>query len=496
MLEANTLSAEYATLDLDDERLNQRGRRALSELGKQPGVSPPKALTEAELLGFYRFVRNEAVNLAALMKAHVAATLDRAQDLSRLVVAHDSSDARFSDEVEREGLGPMDNGGQGFYMHAALACAGPFDPLGILGIETWTRSVRTRSQQTQAQRYKDPDKESLRWLRMVDEVERVAKGRGTRIVHVMDREADDYDLLAALVQRGSHFVIRSSYDRRLWSEAGLAMPALREFVRELEVQWQRDAKLSNRPKKGRPAKEVKKYPPRKPRDARLHFASGKVSLRRPDKSNKDLPEQLTLNVVYVHEPDPPEGCEAVEWFLFTSEPVDTEQQVLQVVDDYRLRWLIEEFFKSLKSGCAFEKRQNESLHTLLNVLGIFIPIAWSLLRLRALARCPAHANEAATEVLTPTQLQILNAKSGGKLGTNLTNREAMLGIARYLGGHIRGNGEPGWQVLGRGYEELLLAEIYWNLALASLKATPGRPAPDSEDASEGPPTGQGTARKM
>jgi hypothetical protein len=388
----------------------------------------------------------------------------------------------------------MDNGGQGFYMHAALACAGPFDPLGILGMETWTRSVRTRSKQTQAQRYKDPTKEPLRWARMVDEVERVVGG-GVQVVHVMDREADDYNLLAVLIQRGSHFVIRSSYDRRLWSEAGLPVPALRAFVRELDVQWQRDAKLSNRPKKGRPGKEVRKYPPRKPRDARLHFTSGQVSLRRPDKTNKALPEQLTLNVVYVYEPDPPDGCEAVEWFLFTSEPVDTEQQVLQVVDDYRLRWLIEEFFKSLKSGCAFEKRQHESLHALLNVLGIFVPIAWSLLRLRALARCSIHATESATEVLNPTQLQILNAKSGGKLGTNPTNREAMLGIARYFGGHLRGNGEPGWQVLGRGYEELLLAEIYWNLALGSLQRTESKSAPGDE-VTKGPPTRQEPSRKM
>jgi hypothetical protein len=36
-------------------------------------------------------------------------------------------------------------------------------------------------------------------------------------------------------------------------------------------------------------------------------------------------------------------------------------------------------------------------------------------------------------------------------------RQAMLAVAQ-LGGHIKNNGDPGWLVLGRGYEELLVLE--------------------------------------
>jgi Transposase DNA-binding/Transposase DDE domain len=469
MSDANQLEREFATLDLGDARLNRRAVTSLVALSKQPALAPPKVLKSSELEGFYRFVRNDEVDFPTLMRAHVDATLDRIQGLNRLVVSHDASSARFSEEVVREGLGPMDGGGQGFYMHVALACGGRFDPLGVLGVETWIRKSRSRPNLTGLQRYNNPDKESLRWLRMVDEVERVMAEYDTRIIHVMDREADDYNLLSHLVQHDRGFVIRSCFDRKLWSETHESMPLLREFVRDLDIQWERDAKLSNRTKTGRPGTTVRKHPPRKPRDARLVFASGKVSIRRPRFASKALPEQLTLNVVYVNELDPPEGCHPVEWFLFTSEPVDTEEQVLQVVDDYRQRWLIEEFFKALKTGCAYERRQHESLHALLNVFGIFIPIAWSLLRLRALSRCRAHANAPASEFLNATQLQVLSAKSKGKVGTILTIYEAMRAIATYFGGHLKANGEPGWQVLGRGYEELLQAEFYWSLALASIQ---------------------------
>ena len=36
----------------------------------------------------------------------------------------------------------------------------------------------------------------------------------------------------------------------------------------------------------------------------------------------------------------------------TTEPIDTVEQVLRIVDWYRARWVIEEFFKALKTGCA------------------------------------------------------------------------------------------------------------------------------------------------
>jgi hypothetical protein len=475
MSDSSGLEGEFATLDLGDARLNRRAVTSLVALSKQPALSPPKVLRSSELEGFYRFVGNHEVDLPTLMKAHVDATLDRIQGLHKLVVAHDSSSARFSEEVAREGLGPMDGGGQGFYMHVALACSGRFDPLGVLGVDTWVRKSRTHVKQTQLQRKNNPDNESLRWLRMVDEVEGIMADHDTRIIHVMDREADDYKLLSHLVQHDRGFVIRSSFNRRLWSETQASTPRLREFVRALDVQWERDAKLSNRTQTGRGGSDIRKHPPRKPRDAQLVFSSGKVPIRRPEAVSTALPEQLTLNVVYVSEPNPPEGCQPVEWFLLTSESVDTEEQVLQVVDDYRLRWLIEEFFKALKTGCAYERRQHESLHALLNVLGIFIPIAWSLLRLRALARCPARANDPALEILSAVQLQVLSAKSKGKVGTNLTIFEATRAIATYFGGHLKGNGEPGWQVLGRGYEELLLAEFYWTLALASIQKLEGTP---------------------
>jgi len=70
----------------------------------------------------------------------------------------------------------------------------------------------------------------------------------------------------------------------------------------------------------------------------------------------------------VVEPEPPPGEAAIEWMLVTSEPVQTLEDAAAIVDHYRARWLIEEYFKALKTGCAFEKRQLMHLDGLVRAL--------------------------------------------------------------------------------------------------------------------------------
>lgn len=461
------LADEFAALGLGDKRLNVRGQTTLEALSRSPSVAAPQVLSDAELEGYYRFVNNERVTFEGLLGAHVAATVRRAQGLERLLVAHDTTDFRFNDEAEREGLGPMDNGGQGFYAHVSLSLASRSQALGVVGVAPWTRASRVSTGQTQRERYSDPSKESLRWMRAVRNAERVFTA-GPRLVHLMDREADDYDILCELVSEGHGFVVRGSHDRRLADPRG----RLKTFARQLEVRCERGAALSSR-RKNPSSKQRKTFPPRDARDAWLTFAASSMTVRRPDESTAKR-DALTLNVVHVHEPAPPDGYEAVEWFLLTSEPIDTEAQILQVVDDYRARWTIEEYFKALKTGCAFEKRQHETKDALLNALALFIPIAWSLLNMRALSRAADSETRRAEEVLTPTQLQILRLESKGKLSAHPSIREAILRMARSFGGFQPSNGDPGWDILGRAYEKLLTLEAGWRLAAEFFRASAER----------------------
>jgi hypothetical protein len=221
------------------------------------------------------------------------------------------------------------------------------------------------------------------------------------------------------------------------------------------------------PLNARTKKQVKRsrtrHPLREERLATLSIRVGTVEIHGQKKTQSDA-KTITLNVVHVFEPSPPAGEQPIEWVLVTSEPVSTLEQATTVVDHYRARWLIEEFFKALKTGCAFEKRQLTTLDSLQNVLGIFLPVAWHLLAMRHLAH--ATPERAATVLFTLQQLLILRAMAGDRrheLRAEPSVHDAMLAVAR-LGGHVRSNGDPGWIVLARGLEEFAKGERIWNLA--------------------------------
>ncbi len=198
-----------------------------------------------------------------------------------------------------------------------------------------------------------------------------------------------------------------------------------------------------------------RHPYRKARQAVLRVSASAVAVRRPEQLRTGAPETLRLNVVRVQEMNAPRGVDPVEWRLVTSLPIDTPEDVAVVVDGYRARWVIEEYFRALKQGCAYEKRQLESKHALLNALAVFTPVAWQLLALRQLSRDTPHVP--ADRLLSPLKIKLLQRHPDIKLVQKPTVRQAMFAIAA-LGGHIKNNGDPGWMVLGRGYEDLLLLE--------------------------------------
>jgi hypothetical protein len=165
-----------------------------------------------------------------------------------------------------------------------------------------------------------------------------------------------------------------------------------------------------------------------------------------------FPKMLSVNVVHVFELGPPAGQKPVEWLLLTSEPVGTPAQIAFVVEGYRARWVVEEYFKAVKTGCAYESKQLESFHTLTNVLAFVLVVAYALLCVRSLTN--GGARQPASAVLSPNQLTILRACSHEPLASKPTAREALLAVAA-LGGHLKNNGDPGWQVLSRGWRKLL-----------------------------------------
>jgi hypothetical protein len=450
---APSLAVELADADLGDARLNRRVALLAERLSEQPAQSFPKALDDAELEAAYRFFGNEQVTPEAILAPHVRQSCRRSGERRRIIVAHDTTQFEFPGATKREGLGRLIKpSAQGFFGHFSLALSadGEREPLGVVALETVFRLKKSIGQKNWT-----PDQslgESARWLRAVDAVEQSLEDRAEAI-HVMDREGDQYALLSSLTENARPFVIRSFQDRRLASEDECR---LRDAARAAKVTLRRDVPLSPRAHVNGP--KGRRHPARRHRIARLSFAAATVELKRPSTAKQSDSKSLHVNVVHVFERRTPTGQPAVEWFLLTNLPINTNEEVAFVVDCYRARWMIEEFFKALKTGCQFEKRQLESAHSLLNALAILSQIAWRLLLLRHLARSKSLGSS--SHALTTTQMEVLRAFAKRPLPPAPNARETMLAVAA-LGGHIKNNGDPGWLVLGRGMHDLLLLELGW-----------------------------------
>jgi hypothetical protein len=441
---------EFRGAEIPDWRLRERLVTIAQALDGMPDGSLPKATkTTAGREAAYRFLGNRKVTMDAILAPHVQATARRCRaELGPVYFVSDTTECSFSGESRGEKLGRISGKERGFLGHFALAVSSSGAPLGVLGIDVIVRGEKKEPLSVH-QRKRDPDRESLRWAAMVEHTSALLDGVAP--IHVMDSEADIYELLSDLEGKHRRYIIRGGQDRLL--EDGVHLD---EALSHGTVVLNRQVQLSRRSGIKLPSAS-RRNPPREGRLAELAISATRVSLRRPKTCTAENPAALSLNVVRVYETAAPEGERPVEWILFTSEPVDTAEQVAAVVDGYRRRWLIEEYFKALKTGCGYEDRELESMRTLTNLLGIVAVIAWRLLKLRALNR--EDPQQPATNVVDSDLLEALAARLrciGEKkpLPSVPTVGDLMNGIAR-LGGHITSNGRPGWQVLWRGYQDLL-----------------------------------------
>lgn len=433
------LVREYEGAAFQDARLSKRLVHLALRMAASPAVSFPKSLSESELEGAYRFFGNKRVSPAAVLDPHIRQTLSRLAGRDVVLAVHDTTTLSFRNEGHREGFGSLSGDAQNLWTHATLAVSGDKTrcPYGLLMLSTETTIRHDR------------------WADHVKESDRLV-GAGT-LIHVMDREADDYALFAKLAANGSRFVIRLQHDRRVGEDK--ATTRISEALTRPVVTAERDVTLSGRTTP-RGSKTRKVHPGRKERTAHLSVAAVPITLRKPE-HRKDLPEGLQMHAVRVWEASPPADEPEVEWMLLTSEAIDTPEQLLRVVDWYRARWIIEEFFKALKTGCSIEKRQLESFESFSNAVALFGAIAWQLLLLRHRAHHDPSSDGGSS--LPEGMLQVLRHIARKPLPASPTAKDVLYAVAA-LGGHLKRNGSPGWQTLGYGYEKLREATEIWALA--------------------------------
>jgi hypothetical protein len=439
---SSSLRNEYLNAVLPDQRLADRLLDVAAGLFERPERSFPDSYDSAGLEGTYRFFSNKRVSSKAILGPHQLETAKRIEQESCVLALHDTTSFSFATTSVRKGLGRKKSAGQCFFAHATLAVSadGERRPLGVLGLSTYVRDAAPSA-----------GREAGRWLKQIKAVGKLPAICAQKLIHVADRESDSFATLHAMQLTDTRFVLRVSKDRRVRTSTG-SNSKLDTTLSQAKAIFTREASLSERMFVRRSPIQAKLHPNRAARVAQLHVSASRIELLRPKSFLKsELTPSLTVNVVRVWEPKPPAGEAPIEWQLFTSEPIETAANLEAIIDYYRARWVIEEYFKALKTGCRFEERQLESFHSLRNALAVFAPIAWNLLRLRTSAR--EQPDAPADGYISKYELTVLRTISRIPIKKSPTRHEVLLAIAA-LGGHIKFNGAPGWITLNRGYQKL------------------------------------------
>lgn len=338
---------------------------------------------------FWRFLANERVSVDKLIEGWSGQT--RVAAAGRHVLAiQDTSEIGFATTAERRrGLGKVKKGRTfGVLLHAMMGVdADSGAVLGLVGGRVWSRAGDVDTPHAERRL---ADKESVRWIATAEAAKRTLAA--ARLITIVDdREGDFYAHWALTPGEGVHLLTRLRHDH-----AVLAGGTVRTA-------------LARQPVAATAAVDLRERADRRPRTAHLALRFAAVTLKRPKNTlEKHLPRSLPVHAVEVIEHAPPQGAEPVHWILLTTHRIDSVAAAWQLVAWYRQRWLIEQFFRTLKrQGLAIEDSQLASAERLLKLVAIAAKAAAIVMQL--LQAREGRDGQPASLAFTPDEITVLAA---------------------------------------------------------------------------------------
>ena len=382
---------EFGAAPLGDKRLSKR----LVEIGfnkaQHPGDSYDSAAQGdwSKVKGYYRLIDQPdsgAVTPANILLPHREQTIRRMQAERTVLCVQDGSDLNYSNLTDCTGLGTIgtnqtDASSAGLHCHSTLALTQEGLPLGVL------RSQCSAPNPDEAQKTNHPmgtpieDKKTFAWIEGLRDCMAIkARMPHTRLISVMDREADFFELFDEQRRTcaGVELLVRAKHDRMTTGEKKLF-----EALRSAPVKAQMEIAVPRQSARAKKSKQ-KAREARPARLAKVSLRSRQVEIKPPYPHTDKAP--ITLWVVHIREQKPPSNAQRVEWFLLTTLAIDSPEGALSCVNWYQLRWRIEDWHRVLKSGCGVEKLLHKTAQRLQRAIAINAVIAWRIMLMTLLGR--------------------------------------------------------------------------------------------------------------
>ena len=393
-----------------------------------------------------RFLRNRAVT-AGEISAHAAAGTAARVAGREVVAIQDTSELALGGRRARaNGYGPVGKGGgvRGLLLHAVLAVdAASGAVLGLVDANVWNRTggkvSARRARQT-------AEKESQRWIDATRDGPPMSWCRHATSPACRIERADVYEHIAS-APPNVDVILRACQNRKIVPQDEDQAALLFPFIESL-------------PKQGRFTAQIPAAPGREARMSELAVRFSPFVLRRPDHVSRDLPETASVTVIDVRETSKPQKGEPIHWRLLTTHRVTSLAEARRIIDLYRMRWTIEEYFHTLKTaGFDIESADIGEPRAMINLVAAAAVAAVTVMQL-VRAR-DGSTDEQLADVFVPADQPILEAVSARLEGKTAKQKnpypKGSLAFAAWVIGRLGGwtgyYGKPGPLVMRRGLDD-------------------------------------------
>jgi hypothetical protein len=440
---------EYGLGSFGDRRVDKASASLHAALVGKPGSCIRRlGGTRAREMQFTRFLRNDLVTVGE-MSRHAGALTGQRVAGRDVVAIQDTSELVLGGRRARAaGYGPVGKGGAlgGLLLHPVLAVdASNESLLGLSSMQIWNRKGGGR--RSSRRKRKTADKESQRWIDGTKQASEVL-ARSASITMVCDREGDSYELFAQC-PANVHLIVRACQNRRIDGPACKGSDGLLFTF------------IDSQAEHGRFVATIPQAPGRKARTAEFAVRFAPVVLRRPRYGDRALPATVEVTLVDVREiSTPPDGSKRIHWRLITTHTVTNLAQAQRVLELYRLRWIIEEFFHTLKTASFdIEAADISEPQAMINLVAAATVAAVTVKQL-VQAR-DGTTDQPLTDAFEPDDQPILEAVCAKLEGKTERQRnphpKGSLAFAAWvlarLGGWTGYYGKPGPKVMRRGLDD-------------------------------------------
>lgn len=455
MLSADWAQEHFGGIDLGDARRTARLVRVAASAAEAPAGTVTKVFSDdAERQGAYDFLESPHIEADALEAGAGEAVAKKCGTEARVFVVVDGSSLSFVDRTGGRGLGAVGTytaGGVGLKVITALALTASGVPIGPVRQVMWRRPAQRPTNRRPAKKRPVDKKETQHWLDAVtaSKARLAASSADTRITYLVDREGDSAAMLSTLFGTAEEFVVRGNWDRTVEGRDGRKRK-VREHLVYAKLLGEHDVEVSAQP--GRSARTAR---------VMLRAVDVLVSVKHPV-SGKVVSAWLTA--VNAREMGTcPSNEEPLDWLLLTNRQASSLKAARAVVAAYALRWRIEEFHRSWKSGgCNVEDSQLRSEQAIRKWALVLAAVACRVERLKLLARTtpdvPADTEFSEVELHALVLLKKRIKKRDEVVTDAPSIEQATLWLAQ-LGGYTgkSSGGPPGTITISRGLAKLRAA---------------------------------------